>query len=93
MDLTTQSIGLLAGLLTTLAFLPQVWQTYRSKQVRDLSLSWAATFTLGILLWLAYGLLLGELPVILANVFSLILVASLLAMKLLYRNLPHNQGA
>lgn len=81
-ELSAQTIGLLAGSLTTLAFLPQVWQTYRSRQVRDLSFAWVFTFTLGVSLWLAYGLMLGELPVILANVVTLVLVAALLGMKL-----------
>ena len=82
MELNTQWIGLLAGTLTTLAFLPQVWRTYRSRDVEGLSLAWVFTFALGVALWLAYGLLLGEWPVILANVVTLGLVALLLGMKL-----------
>ncbi len=75
-------LGLLAGGLTTLAFLPQVLKTWRHRQARHLSGAWLAIFTSGIALWLLYGLLLGDVAIILANGVTLLLCACLIAMKL-----------
>ena len=75
-------IGAAAGLLTTLAFLPQVVKTWRSRSTGDLSLAMFAAFSLGVALWLVYGLLLGAWPVIIANLATLILAGFILAMKL-----------
>ena len=79
---TPEFIGLVAGTLTTLAFLPQVWRTWRTRQTRSLSLAWLVLFSLGISLWLVYGLLSDDLPVILANGVTLLLCLCLLVLKL-----------
>lgn len=79
---SAQIIGLVAGTLTTLAFVPQVWMTWRTRQTRGLSLAWLLFFSTGVSLWLTYGLLHGDLPIILANGFTLGLCLCLLAMKL-----------
>lgn len=83
---TPQLIGLLAGGLTTIAFVPQVVKTYKSRSANDLSLSMFLIFTLGIVLWLAYGLLIGELPVIIANAITLLFCLVLLVFKARFRN-------
>jgi MtN3 and saliva related transmembrane protein len=75
-------IGLVAGTLTTLAFLPQVWHVWRTRQTRGLSLTWLLAFSLGLALWTAYGLLSDDLPVILANGITLLLCFFLIVMKL-----------
>jgi len=77
-----QILGLVAGTLTTASFLPQVIKTWKTRSVGDISLVWSMTLTLGIGLWFSYGLMIGELPVILANGISLLFSLSLLAMKL-----------
>ncbi|GIV37563.1 MAG: sugar transporter SemiSWEET [Cyclobacteriaceae bacterium] len=77
-----QIIGLLAGFCTTLAFVPQVIKTWRSRSARDLSLGMFLIFTSGVILWLVYGLLVGDIPVIAANVVTLLLAGWLLVMKL-----------
>lgn len=77
-----EAIGLIAATLTTLAFLPQVVQTLRTRSTEGLSLPMLAVLTLGIALWLIYGVGLGQLPVILANGATLFLVAILLFLKL-----------
>jgi MtN3 and saliva related transmembrane protein len=82
MSLFFELIGLVAACLTTLAFLPQVVQTWRSGSTEGLNLPMLVVLTTGIALWLVYGLASGQLPVILANGVTLILVAVLLAMKL-----------
>lgn len=75
-------IGGIAGVLTTFAFVPQVWRTWRTKSAKDLSLAWLVVFASGVGLWLVYGLLLQAWPLIGANVITLALVLSLLFMKL-----------
>ena len=75
-------LGLAAGSLTTLAFLPQVSRAWKTRSTHDLSLAWLVIFTAGVVLWLVYGLLLGSLPVIAANVVTLALLLVLLALKL-----------
>lgn len=79
---TVELIGLVAAVLTTLAFLPQVVQTLRSGSTAGLSLPMLVVMTVGVALWLVYGLGLGQLPVILANGATLLLVTLLLALKL-----------
>lgn len=75
-------IGYAAAILTTLAFLPQLVKTWRSRSARDVSLGTFLMFTLGVALWLAYGLLLGAWPIIAANTLTLVFAGAILAMKL-----------
>lgn len=84
---TPQIIGLVAGTLTTLAFVPQVWRTWRTRQTRSLSLAWLLLFSAGLSLWLTYGVLSDDLPVILANGITLLLCLCLLVLKLAARPL------
>lgn len=79
-------IGILAGLCTTIAFLPQVFKTWRTKSAKDLSLGMFSIFCTGVALWLTYGILIRDLPIILANGFTFILAGSLLYFKLIYKN-------
>ncbi len=81
----TDLIGTLAAVLTTISFLPQALHTFRTKDVRGISLGMYSAFTLGVALWLVYGLLLGAWPVVIANVITLALASTILVMKLLYR--------
>ena len=78
----TAMLGLLAGTLTTVAFLPQVIRAYRTRSTRDVSLTMMVVLILGICLWLAYGLILNDLPLILANSVTFVLVALIIAAKL-----------
>ncbi|MFN3964326.1 SemiSWEET family sugar transporter [Silanimonas lenta] len=64
-------LGLVAAFLTSVAFVPQVVRNFRRRQVGDLSVATFGTFTLGVLLWLAYGIAIDSLPIIFANVFTL----------------------
>ena len=77
-----KSMGLVAALLTTFAFLPQVLQTLRSRSTGGLNLPMLVVLTAGIVLWLVYGLGTGQLPVILANGATLLLVAIAPGLKL-----------
>lgn len=78
-------IGMAGGTLTTLSFVPQVIKTWKSRRTRDISLSMFLAFTLGVLLWLVYGLLIGAWPVILANLVTLLLAGIILYLKLKHR--------
>jgi MtN3 and saliva related transmembrane protein len=80
----TGCIGFCAGILTSGAAVPQVLQTYRTKHARDISMSQLILLNVGMLLWLIYGLLLKDLPLIFANVFSICCYSSLIAMKIRY---------
>jgi MtN3 and saliva related transmembrane protein len=80
----TELFGYLAATLTTVSFIPQVIQIWRSKHTKDISLGMYSIFTAGILAWLAYGILLGSTPIIIANSITIVLAGSVLAMKLKY---------
>lgn len=85
MDIPTL-LGLGAGGLTTVAFVPQVLKTWRTKSGNDISLGMFLLFSTGVLLWLIYGILIDALPVILANAVTLLLSLAILALKLRYRH-------
>jgi MtN3 and saliva related transmembrane protein len=75
-------LGYLAASLTTVSFVPQAWLTYRTRDVRGISLGMYSVFTLGVALWLAYGLALGAWPLIAANAVTLALAVAILGMKI-----------
>ncbi len=74
-------LGTLAATLTTLSFLPQALHTLRTRDVSGISLAMYSAFTLGVALWLAYGVMLGEWPIIIANAFTLALASIILFIK------------
>ena len=78
----TEAIAMFAGVLTTVAFVPQVVQSWNSGSVRDFSLRIPLMFVTGVGLWLAYGLMSGSMPIILANTVTLLLASYILSMKL-----------
>ena len=78
-------VGLLAAFLTMFGFLPQVIKIYRTKSVRDLSLPTILQFTVGILLWLAYGIHLKNFVIILANSVTFLILLAALVLFLKYR--------
>ena len=77
-------VGLAAGALTTGAYLPQVYKTWRTKAVDDLSLAMYWALTLGIFLWFLYGIFLRAPAVIIANGVRLLLAGWMLRMKIKY---------
>lgn len=89
-------IGYIAGTLTTLAFLPQVKHVWRRKCADDLHLGTLVAYSIGIALWLIYGLAIRQWPVILPNAVTLILQLSILGLKLRYMRSavqPHRRMA
>ena len=81
----SELIGYMAATLTTVSFVPQVLHSFRTKDVSGISLGMYSIFTLGIALWLAYGLLISAWPIVIANVITLALASLILALKLRYR--------
>lgn len=76
------SIGLVAAVLTTASFLPQAWHSFKTRDVSGVSLGMYSVFTMGVALWLLYGVLLQSWPLIVANSITLALAAAILVMKL-----------
>ncbi|MFN3493765.1 MAG: SemiSWEET transporter [Hydrogenophaga sp.] len=85
-------IGYLAACLTTLSFMPQAWLTFRTRNVSGISLGMYSAFTLGVALWLVYGLSLKAWPVVAANAVTLVLALSILVMKLRFGRKGENLG-
>lgn len=77
----TDFIGSAAATLTTIAFIPQAWKVWRTKHTADISMGMYVLFTIGVALWLAYGILIESWPIIMANSFTLALAGTVLAMK------------
>ena len=77
-------LGLAAAFCTTIAYVPQVVKTWRTRSTADISLGMYLVLMLGIVLWLAYGIFLGDVPVTAANGISLVLVGSVLVLKIRY---------
>jgi len=77
-------LGYIAALLTSSSFIPQAVMTIRSRNTQGISLAMYVIFTVGVALWLAYGIYLDSWPMILANTVSLGLAATVLGLKLRY---------
>ncbi|OQX87571.1 MAG: hypothetical protein DRN08_06390 [Thermoplasmata archaeon] len=77
-------IGLLAGVLCTISFFPQVVKIFKTKRTQDLSLLTFSIFSLGVFLWLIYGFLRQEIPIILTNAVIFLLALLIILMKVKY---------
>jgi len=78
-------LGLAAGTLTTIAFIPQVLKTWRTRSGEDISTIMFLLFSSGVLLWLLYGIALHAAPIIIANAITLLLALTVILLKLRYR--------
>jgi len=74
-------MGYVAAFLTTASFVPQAWLTFKTRDVSGISLGMYSTFTLGVALWLVYGVLIQAWPVVMANAITLGLATSILWMR------------
>jgi MtN3 and saliva related transmembrane protein len=74
--------GYLAAAMTTIAFIPQAVQTIRTRDTRSISLGMYVVFTIGIAFWLVYGIALGSMPMILSNIVTFLLSATILGLKI-----------
>jgi len=80
-----EMVGLIAGICTTIAFLPQIIKILKTRHVKDISLWMYVIMTSGIFLWMVYGILLGRVPIILANGISFVLCLTVVITKIRYR--------
>ncbi len=78
-------LGMIAGALTTAAFVPQVVKTWRTRSTHDISLGMFALFSSGLVLWLVYGVMIGSLPIVVSNIITLALALTILYFKLRYK--------
>ena len=79
-------IGYFSAFLTTFAFVPQAYHSYKTRDLSGVSLPMYSLFTAGVIGWLVYGFKIGSLPIIWANIFTLILACVVLILKLKHRN-------
>lgn len=84
-SITPTWIGLAAALLTTAAFAPQAFKVWRTRSTRDISLAMFSLMVTGLCLWLIYGILIEDIPLILANAVTLILASAILVAKIRFR--------
>lgn len=87
---TVDIIGTVAAILTTASFVPQVWLIFKTRNVSGVSLGMYSAFTIGVALWLVYGLLMGAWPIVVANAITLALAIAILVMKLTFSGKPPN---
>jgi MtN3 and saliva related transmembrane protein len=85
LDFIIKYIGFFAAFCTTIAFLPQAIKVYKSKSTKDISLYMFLIFTIGVFSWLVYGIVISDLPIILANAVTLILSLFILIYKIKYK--------
>lgn len=78
-------LGLIGGTFTTASFFPQVAKTWKTRSAKDVSSYMFLLLSVGIGFWIAYGFMIGSVPVIVANSVSLVLTAAMLAMKLVFK--------
>ena len=78
-------LGLVAGTLTTLSFLPQLLKAWKSRSTHDISIGMFSLLAVGITLWIVYGVVTNDIPVIVANSVTLVFVGLILALKMRYR--------
>ncbi|NJL83345.1 MAG: SemiSWEET transporter [Chloroflexaceae bacterium] len=82
-------LGLIAGTLTTLSFVPQVLKTWKTRSTKDISLTMFSLFCTGVLLWIIYGISTQDAPVVIANSATLLLASTILWFKLSAIRQPH----
>lgn len=81
----TTTLGLVAGVLTTIAYLPQLIKTWQSKSADDLSWSMLIILCAGIILWLVYGFSVHDIPIVAANIVTFMLASVILVLKIRYK--------
>lgn len=81
-----ETLGLIAGTLTTASFVPQVWKIWSTRSARDLSWAMVGVFTAGTFLWLLYGLKVGSMSIVVANAITFLLSLAICVMKLRFDN-------
>ncbi len=78
-------VGYFAAFLGTVCWLPQAWKAWSSRDTSGLSLPSNLLFLLTVTLWFCYGLMVGDMPIIIANICAILIVISIVAAKLRYK--------
>lgn len=78
-------LGLLGGTLTTASFFPQVIKTIKTRSTKDVSFAMFLLLSVGITIWIIYGIKIGSVPVVIANSVSLVFSLIILILKLVYK--------
>ncbi|HUS19788.1 MAG TPA: SemiSWEET transporter [Terriglobales bacterium] len=81
---TAEIVGFIAGAMTTVSFFPQLIAVYQQKSAKDLSWGYLGIFTGGVIFWFTYGIMLGAMPVIVANAVTFLLLAAIMTLKVRY---------
>jgi MtN3 and saliva related transmembrane protein len=81
-----ESIGIIAAILTTIGFVPQVYKTLKTKDVNSISLSMYVVLFVGIIFWLAYGILIDRFAIKIANTVSAVFIGTMIVLKIVYRD-------
>lgn len=84
--MTPTTLGLIAGTLTSIASVPQLVKTLKTRHARDISIWQPVLLSIGVALWMVYGRLINDVPLMLANIIPLICNIMLTILKLRYRN-------
>ena len=79
-------IGIFAGFLTTISFIPQVIKVWRYKSAKDLSAWWLFIFFVGVSSWLVYGFLIIDFPIVIANAATIFLLILIIIAKIIFHN-------
>ena len=90
--ITPNAFGFIAAALTTIAFIPQVIKTWKSKKADDVSIVMLLMFITGLLFWIIYAIETNALPVLIANIITFILNVTILSLKLIYGKHPTTAG-
>lgn len=80
----TEFYGFIAAILTTIAFLPQLYKTWTTKSAEDVSLITLILFIIGLICWMIYGIKINSTPILVANIVTFIFNFSILILKLIY---------
>jgi MtN3 and saliva related transmembrane protein len=86
------ALGLVATCFTTSSFIPQVWQIWKTRDVSGISLPTYVIITFGLALWLLYGLLKNDLPLIVANSMMVVLTGAITIMKIRFSKKPKHDA-
>lgn len=81
----TEYIGYMAAVLSTIGWVPQVYRAWKTRETKSLSLSTNLMILTAVSLWFVYGIMLGAWPIILANLFSILLVGAIVLAKLIHK--------
>ena len=84
--MTNTTVGMVAGFITSVAAIPQVVKTIKTRHARDISIWQPILLSAGVALWMVYGMLISDLPLILANIVPLICNTLLIGLKIYYDN-------